>query len=199
MCQGLSGIIVRSRKSPYWVEGVNSHSEIIGKYSLHGDNTDCLAMCSQLPYEFLLVAAPTDIFDPTQWVWSIDADTEHLPSWYTDEAHEYEDAARADHLIPQLAAWKATGKYPGYLSLHSVTTLPKGCTFNVGGDLYLHNVTTLPKGCTFNGGEYLYLNSVTTLPKGCTFNVGDDLYLNSVTKKPNMKQIKVRGTVYGGW
>ena len=113
MCQGFSGIISRSRKAPYWVEGVNSHSEIIGKYSLHGDNTDCLEKCSQLPYEFLLVAAPTDIFDPTQWVWSIDADKEHLPSWYTDEAHEYEDVARADHLIPQLAAWKATGKYPG--------------------------------------------------------------------------------------
>ena len=159
MCQGLSGIIVRSRKAPYWVEGVNSHSEIIGEYSLHGDNTDCLEKCSQLPYEFLLVAAPTDIFDPAQWVWSIDAAKEHLPSWYTDEAHEYEDAARADHLIPQLAAWKASGKYPGDLDLSSVTTIPEGCQFDVGG----------------------YLN------------------LPSVTKKPNMKQIKVKGTVYGGW
>ena len=144
MCQGLSGIIVRSRKAPYWVEGVNSHSEIIGKYSLHGDNTDCLEKCSQLPYEFLLVAAPTDIFDPTQWVWSIDADTEHLPSWYTDEAHEYEDAARADHLIPQLAAWKATGKYPGDLDLSSVTTIPEGCQFDVGGYLNLPSVTKKP-------------------------------------------------------
>jgi hypothetical protein len=127
-------------------------------------------------------------------VWSIDADKEHLPSWYTDEAHEYEDAARADHLIPQLAAWKATGKYPGSLDLRSVTTLPKSCKFEVGGSLDLPSVTTIPTGCTFNVKGGLALISVTTMPKGCTFDVGGNLDLSSVTTIPKGCTFNV-----GGW
>ena len=184
MCQGLSGTITSARKAPYWIEGQNSHSEVDAHYHIHGDNCNTLEACRKLHYEFLIVAKPSDIFDPTQWRFTIDADNSNLPSWYTDQAAEYEDIARADHLIPQLAAWKASGKYPGHLGLSSITTLPEGVTLSAGADLDLRSITTLPEGVTLRAGGYLDLSSLTTLPEGVTLSAGGHLYLSSITTLP---------------
>ena len=72
----------------------------------------------------------------------------------------------------------------GSVDLSSLTTLPEGVTFKNGCNVYLRSLTTLPKGVTFENGGYVDLDSLTTLPKGVTFENGGGVYLDSLTTLP---------------
>ncbi len=82
-----------------------------------------------------------------------------------------------------------------YLDLSSLKSIPDGCSFTVGGCLYLSSVTSIPDGCSFTVGRHLYLSSLTSIPDGCSFTVGWNLNLRSLTSIPDGCSFTVGGSL----
>jgi len=178
MCLGISCIITRFRKEPYFISGNNSHEEIKTEFKLkdrYGINM------SILPVEFHLNG---DFLNPDHWNFKIDMDNYFLPGWFTEEKNEYETECRK-FLVSELLKVKETKKYDGSLNLTKMKV--KSLPDSVGGYLDLSGYTfpegfKLPEsvgssldlsGCTFpegfklpdSVGGYLDLS-------GCTFPEG---------------------------
>jgi hypothetical protein len=135
MCIGICGIHSRHRIEPYYQHGENSHEAIKHIHKLWDNDGINPAI---LPYEWWLKDNPDSLYRADQWEYKLD--WKNPPAWYTDQKDEYIAAAK-NMLIYCLGEWEKTGKYPGNINLHSLTSPGNLTTISAGGNINLYRLT----------------------------------------------------------